>query len=30
VARDLAMPDVDAYALELREGTYRGNGTPSS
>lgn len=29
-ARDLAMPDVDAYALELREGVYRGNGTPTS
>jgi diadenosine tetraphosphatase ApaH/serine/threonine PP2A family protein phosphatase len=24
VARELGMPDVDAYALELREGTYRG------
>jgi predicted phosphodiesterase len=30
VARDRGMPDVDAYALELREGVYRGNGTPSS
>lgn len=30
VARDLAMPDVDAYALELREGLYRGNGTPTA
>lgn len=30
VARDLGMPDIDAYALELREGIYRGNGTPSS
>ncbi|GAA6525779.1 metallophosphoesterase family protein [Intrasporangium sp. DVR] len=30
VARDLGMPDVEAYALELREGLYRGNGTPSS
>lgn len=28
-ARDLGMPDVDAYALELREGLYRGNGTTS-
>lgn len=26
VARDLGMPDVDAYAAELREGIYRGNG----
>ncbi|WP_234423998.1 metallophosphoesterase family protein [Intrasporangium calvum] len=30
VARDVGMPDVEAYALELREGIYRGNGTPSS
>jgi predicted phosphodiesterase len=30
VARDSGMPDVDAYALELREGIYRGNGTPTS
>ena len=28
--QDLRMPDVDAYALELREGTYRGNGIPSA
>lgn len=30
VARDLGMPDLEAYALELREGIYRGNGTPSA
>jgi predicted phosphodiesterase len=24
-ARDLGMPDVDVYAVELRDGTYRGN-----
>ncbi len=30
VAHDLGMPDVAAYALELREGVYRGNGTPTS
>jgi len=29
-ARDLGMPDVDAYALELSEGLYRGNGTSAS
>lgn len=29
-ARDLGMPDVDAYARELRDGIYRGNGTPTS
>jgi diadenosine tetraphosphatase ApaH/serine/threonine PP2A family protein phosphatase len=29
-ARDLGMPDVDAYALELREQRYRGAGKPAS
>ena len=24
-ARDLGMPDVDVYAVELRDGIYRGN-----
>lgn len=30
VARDLGMPDVDAYALELREQVYRGSAFPPS
>jgi predicted phosphodiesterase len=29
-ARDLGMPDVEAYALELREQRYRGAGKPTS
>ena len=30
LARELGMPDIDAYALELREGIYRGTATPAS
>ena len=30
VARELGMPDVDAYALELREQLYRGSAFPPS
>ena len=30
VARDLGMPDVEAYALELRDQLYRGSAPPQS